>query len=163
MPNGSHMDDHRIYDLTVVHMFKCILNLGPRAVDMLQDRATFTGTEYSRKFSKEKDWRNTNLLPKCQLQSLWLKKHHKKTYLALQHSESSSTDPKAPWATNTPNLDHSSSAVSLRDLKETGSNELRHDNKSRSSDMLILNCVFCRLQRSHCSLRLSRTKTIEVC
>ena len=36
--NGSHMDDHRIYALTVVHLFKCICNLGPRAVDtgMLQ-------------------------------------------------------------------------------------------------------------------------------
>jgi len=39
MPNGgqfSHMDAHRIYDFTVVHMFKCLLNLGPRAVNMLQ-------------------------------------------------------------------------------------------------------------------------------
>ena len=36
MLNGSHMDAHRIYDLTVVHLFKCIFNLGPRAVDMLR-------------------------------------------------------------------------------------------------------------------------------
>jgi len=28
------MDAHRIYDLTVVHLFKCILNLGSRAVNM---------------------------------------------------------------------------------------------------------------------------------
>jgi len=31
------MDAHRIYDLAVVHLFRCILNLGPRAVHMLQD------------------------------------------------------------------------------------------------------------------------------
>jgi len=36
MPNRSHMDAQRIYDLTVVHLFKCILNSRPRAVDMLQ-------------------------------------------------------------------------------------------------------------------------------
>jgi len=27
MPNSSHMDAHRIYDLTVFHLFKCIFNL----------------------------------------------------------------------------------------------------------------------------------------
>jgi len=31
-----HMDDHRIYDLTVVYLFKWISNLGPRALYMLQ-------------------------------------------------------------------------------------------------------------------------------
>jgi len=31
MLNGSHMDVCRIHDLTVVHLFKCIFNLGPRA------------------------------------------------------------------------------------------------------------------------------------
>jgi len=36
MPNGSYMDTHRIYDLTYVHLFKCIFNLGPRAINMLQ-------------------------------------------------------------------------------------------------------------------------------
>jgi len=36
MPNGSDMDTHRIYDLTVVHLFKCIFDLGPRAINMLQ-------------------------------------------------------------------------------------------------------------------------------
>jgi len=36
MPNGSHMDAHRIYDLTVVHLFKCIFYLWPRAVNTLQ-------------------------------------------------------------------------------------------------------------------------------
>jgi len=36
MPNGSHMDVHKIYDLTVVHLFMCILNLRPRAVNMLR-------------------------------------------------------------------------------------------------------------------------------
>ena len=36
MHSGSHMDTHRIYDLTVVHLFKCIFNLGPRALHMLQ-------------------------------------------------------------------------------------------------------------------------------
>jgi len=35
MSNDNHMDAHRIYDLTVVY-FKCILNLGPHAVKMLQ-------------------------------------------------------------------------------------------------------------------------------
>jgi len=35
MPNVSHMDAHRFYDLTVVHLSKCILNLGPRVVKML--------------------------------------------------------------------------------------------------------------------------------
>jgi len=35
MLDGSHMGAHRIYDLTVVHLFKPISNLGPRAV-MLQ-------------------------------------------------------------------------------------------------------------------------------
>jgi len=34
--NSSHTDVHRIYDLTVVHLFKCFYKLGPRAVDMLQ-------------------------------------------------------------------------------------------------------------------------------
>ena len=30
------MDAHKIYDLlTVVHLFKCIFNLGPRAADTL--------------------------------------------------------------------------------------------------------------------------------
>jgi len=37
LPNGSHMLAHRVYDLTVVHLFKRILNLGPRAVKMLRD------------------------------------------------------------------------------------------------------------------------------
>jgi len=32
MPNGSHMDARRIYDLTVVHLFKYNFNLGPHAV-----------------------------------------------------------------------------------------------------------------------------------
>ena len=41
MPNDSHMDAHRIYDLTVVHLFKCIFDIGPRTVNMLQARATF--------------------------------------------------------------------------------------------------------------------------
>jgi len=36
MLNGSHMDTHKIYDLTVVHLFSCIFNLRPRAVNMLQ-------------------------------------------------------------------------------------------------------------------------------
>jgi len=36
MPNGSHMDAHRIFDQTVVHLFKCILKLGPCADNMLQ-------------------------------------------------------------------------------------------------------------------------------
>jgi len=36
MLNGSHMDVYRIYDLTVVYLLKCIFNLGPRAVMMLQ-------------------------------------------------------------------------------------------------------------------------------
>jgi len=26
MHNGRHMDAHRIYDLTVVHLFKCIFD-----------------------------------------------------------------------------------------------------------------------------------------
>jgi len=30
------MDVHRICDLTVVHLFKCIFNLGPRADRMLR-------------------------------------------------------------------------------------------------------------------------------
>jgi len=30
MLDGSHMDVHRICDLAVVHLFKCIFNLGPR-------------------------------------------------------------------------------------------------------------------------------------
>jgi len=34
MPKVSHMDAHRICDLTVVHLFKRIFNLGPRAVNM---------------------------------------------------------------------------------------------------------------------------------
>jgi len=29
------MDAHRIYDLTVAHLFKCIFKLWPRAVNML--------------------------------------------------------------------------------------------------------------------------------
>jgi len=29
------MDAHRIYDLTVVHLFKCIFDLRPRAINML--------------------------------------------------------------------------------------------------------------------------------
>jgi len=29
MPNVSHMDAYRIYDLTVVHLFRCYLNSGP--------------------------------------------------------------------------------------------------------------------------------------
>jgi len=32
IPNGSLMDAYRNYDLTVVHLFKCIFNLGPRVV-----------------------------------------------------------------------------------------------------------------------------------
>jgi len=36
MRNGSDMDAHRICDLTVVRLFKCIFNLGPYAVNMLQ-------------------------------------------------------------------------------------------------------------------------------
>jgi len=36
MPNGSHMDAYRIYDLTVVHLVKCIFKFGSRAVNMLQ-------------------------------------------------------------------------------------------------------------------------------
>jgi len=36
MPNGSHMDARKIYDLTVVHLSMSIFNLGPRAVNMLQ-------------------------------------------------------------------------------------------------------------------------------
>jgi len=36
MLNGSHMDLHIIYHLTVVHLFEWIFNLGPRAVNMLQ-------------------------------------------------------------------------------------------------------------------------------
>jgi len=36
MPNDNHMDAHIIYNLTVVVLFKCIFNLGPRAVNMLQ-------------------------------------------------------------------------------------------------------------------------------
>jgi len=36
MPNGGHMDAHKIYDLTVVHLFKCICIVGPRVVIMLQ-------------------------------------------------------------------------------------------------------------------------------
>jgi len=30
------MDAHSIYDLIVIHLFKCIFNLGTRAFDMLQ-------------------------------------------------------------------------------------------------------------------------------
>jgi len=33
------MDAHRIYDLTVVHLFKCIFNLGPRATLTARHRA----------------------------------------------------------------------------------------------------------------------------
>jgi len=36
MSYGSHVDAHRIYVLTVVHLFKRIFNLGLRAVNMLQ-------------------------------------------------------------------------------------------------------------------------------
>jgi len=30
--NGSHIDAHRIYDLTVAHFLKCVLNFGLSAV-----------------------------------------------------------------------------------------------------------------------------------
>jgi len=40
MLNGSHMDAHIIYDLTVVHLFKCILNLGPALLICYGPRAT---------------------------------------------------------------------------------------------------------------------------
>jgi len=30
------MDVYKIYDLTVVNLFKCVFNLGPRTVNMLQ-------------------------------------------------------------------------------------------------------------------------------
>jgi len=35
---GSRIDAHRIYDkgLTIVHLFKYVFNLGPRAVHMLR-------------------------------------------------------------------------------------------------------------------------------
>ena len=36
LPDGSHMDVHRIYDLTVVHLFKRILSLALHDVIMLQ-------------------------------------------------------------------------------------------------------------------------------
>ena len=36
MPNGTHMVAHKIYDLTFVHLLKCIFTLGPRAFNMLQ-------------------------------------------------------------------------------------------------------------------------------
>jgi len=36
MPDSSHMDVRIIFDLTVLHSFKCIFNLGPRDVNMLQ-------------------------------------------------------------------------------------------------------------------------------
>jgi len=36
MYNVSHMDVHRLYDLPVVHLFKCFFNLRPRAVYTLQ-------------------------------------------------------------------------------------------------------------------------------
>jgi len=36
MHNGADMDAHIFCDLTVVHLFKCIFNLGPRAVYMLR-------------------------------------------------------------------------------------------------------------------------------
>jgi len=36
VPIGSHMDVHRIYDKSCYHLFKCIFNLGPRTVNMLQ-------------------------------------------------------------------------------------------------------------------------------
>jgi len=36
VPNCSNMDAQRIYYLTVVQLFMCSLNLGPRAVYMLQ-------------------------------------------------------------------------------------------------------------------------------
>jgi len=36
MLNGSHMDVHRICDLAVVHLLKCIFNLGPPRSFMLR-------------------------------------------------------------------------------------------------------------------------------
>jgi len=36
MPNGSRMDARKMYDLTVGHLFMCIFNLGPHAVNLLQ-------------------------------------------------------------------------------------------------------------------------------
>jgi len=36
MRNVNHMDVHKIYDLTVVRLFRCIFNLGPRAPNVLQ-------------------------------------------------------------------------------------------------------------------------------
>jgi len=39
MHDGSQMDAHIICDLTFVHLFKCVFNLGPRAVHMLWLRA----------------------------------------------------------------------------------------------------------------------------
>jgi len=40
MPNVSHIDAHRIYDLTlaIVYLFKFIFNLGPRTVRMIPAR-----------------------------------------------------------------------------------------------------------------------------
>jgi len=40
IPNGSHMDARRTYDLKVVHLFKYIFNLGPRAVIYYRPRGT---------------------------------------------------------------------------------------------------------------------------
>jgi len=34
--NGSHMNTHRISDLTVVHFFKCIFKLESRTVNILK-------------------------------------------------------------------------------------------------------------------------------
>jgi len=36
MHNVIHVDDYIIYDLIVVHLFKCIFNLGPSAVYILR-------------------------------------------------------------------------------------------------------------------------------
>jgi len=35
MPNDNHKDAHRSYNLTVVFLFECIFDLGPRAPYML--------------------------------------------------------------------------------------------------------------------------------
>jgi len=34
--DDSHMDARIMYDLTVVNLFQCIFNVGPRAVSMLR-------------------------------------------------------------------------------------------------------------------------------
>jgi len=36
MPYVIHIDAHRIYDLTDVHLFTCNFYIGPRAVNILQ-------------------------------------------------------------------------------------------------------------------------------